>query len=40
MTTIATLKATCLLALTLALTSSLAATKEEVDEVKGRDGLL
>jgi hypothetical protein len=39
MTTIATLKATCLLALTLALTSSLAATKKEVDEVMGRDGL-
>ena len=39
MTTIATLKAACLLALTLALTSSLAASKKDVDDVMGRDGL-
>jgi hypothetical protein len=39
MTTIATLKAACLFALTLALTSSLAATKKDVDEAMSRDGL-
>jgi Protein of unknown function (DUF3313) len=39
MTTTATLKAACLFALTLALTSSFAATKKDVDEAMGRDGL-
>ncbi len=39
MTTIATLKTACLLALTLTLTSSLAASKKDVDNVMGRDGL-
>jgi hypothetical protein len=39
MTTTATLKAACLLALTLALTSSFAASKKDVDEAMGRDGL-
>ena len=39
MTTIATLKTACLLALTLTLTSSLAASKKDVDDVMGRDGL-
>jgi len=39
MTTAATLKAACLLALTLALTGSLAASKKDVDEAMGRGGL-
>jgi hypothetical protein len=39
MTTTATLKAACLLALTLALTGSLAAGKKDVDEAMGRGGL-
>jgi len=39
MKTIATLKTACLLALTLTLTSSLAASKKDVDNVMGRDGL-
>ena len=39
MTTITTLKAACLFALTLAVTSSLAATKKDVDEAMSRDGL-
>jgi len=39
MTTVATLKAACLLALTLALTGSLAASKKDVDEAMGRGGL-
>jgi hypothetical protein len=39
MTTITTLKAACLFALTLALTSSLAASKKDVDEAMSRDGL-
>ena len=39
MTTTATLKAACLFALTLALTSSFAASKKDVDEAMGRDGL-
>jgi len=39
MTTAATLKAACLLALTLALTGSLAAGKKDVDEAMGRGGL-
>jgi Protein of unknown function (DUF3313) len=39
MTTIATFKAACLLALTLALTSPFAATKKDVDDAMGRDGL-
>jgi hypothetical protein len=36
---IATLKAACLFALSLAVTSSLAASKKEVDEAMSRDGL-
>ena len=39
MTTIATLKAACLLALTLAVSSSFAVSKKEVDEAMSRDGL-
>ena len=39
MTTIITLKAACLFALTLALTSSFAASKKDVDEAMSRDGL-
>ena len=39
MKTIATLKTACLLALTLTLTSSLAASKKDVDEAMSRDGL-
>ncbi|HSC62346.1 MAG TPA: DUF3313 family protein [Caldimonas sp.] len=39
MTPLATLKAACLLAVTLALTSALAATKNEVDQAMSRDGL-
>ena len=39
MITTATLKAACLLALTLALTGSLAASKKDVDEAMGRGGL-
>jgi hypothetical protein len=39
MITTATLKAACLLALTLALTGSLAAGKKDVDEAMGRGGL-
>ena len=39
MTTITTLKSACLFALTLAVTSSLAATKKDVDEAMSRDGL-
>jgi len=39
MTTIATLKAASLFALTLALTSSFAAGKKDVDEAMSRDGL-
>jgi hypothetical protein len=39
MTTTATLKAACLLALTLALTGSLATSKKDVDEAMGRGGL-
>jgi hypothetical protein len=39
MTPIATLKAACLLAVTLALSSALAATKNEVDAAMSRDGL-
>ncbi len=39
MTTITTLKAACLFALTLALTSSFAASKKDVDEAMSRDGL-
>ena len=39
MTTIATFKAACLLALTLALTGSLAATKKDVDQAMSSGGL-
>jgi hypothetical protein len=39
MTTIAVLKPACLLALAVALTSPLAATKADVDEAMSRDGL-
>jgi len=39
MTTIASLKAACLFALTLVLTSSLAASKKDVDDAMSRDGL-
>lgn len=39
MTTIATFKAACLLALTLALTGSLAATKKDVDDAMSSGGL-
>jgi Protein of unknown function (DUF3313) len=39
MTTIATLRAACLFALSLAVTSSFAASKKDVDEAMSRDGL-
>jgi hypothetical protein len=39
MTTSATLKAACLVALTVAMSASLAATKKDLDEAMSRDGL-
>jgi hypothetical protein len=39
MTTSATLKAACLIALTVAMSASLAATKKDLDEAMSRDGL-